>query len=101
MTDGLSARRFVVCYLVAVALGLAIAWADVLAPLGDDSEKATVLLWLLSCGLLGVVQPRHAWRWALLVGPWVGIVHAARLALRLPDSMQPPTYTTAMLLIPV
>jgi hypothetical protein len=101
MTDSRHCWLSVAAYVVAVGLGLLVAGFDVAAPFGDDNEKCTILLWLVSCGLLGVVVPRRPWRWALLVGPWVAAVHAARLALGLPDSMNPATYTTALILLPV
>jgi hypothetical protein len=93
--------RAVAFSALAVALGLLVAWFDVAAPFGDDTEKGTIFLWLGSCGGLGVLQPRRPWRWALLVGPWVAVAHLVRHALGLPDSVHPNTYTTILLLVPV
>jgi hypothetical protein len=102
MMNELSRRRLgVAAYAMAVAHGLLVAAFDVAAPFGDDTEKCTVLLWLLSCGSLGLLRPRRPWRWALLVGPWVPAVHAARHALGLPDSLNPNTYVTVLILLPV
>jgi hypothetical protein len=86
---------------VAIVLGLLTAWADVAAPFGDDSEKLTLLLWLLSCGVLGLLQPRRAWRWALLVGPWVPLVHFLLHAFGFRDSINPNSYATILLLVPL
>jgi hydrogenase/urease accessory protein HupE len=88
-------------YPVAMTLGLLVAWFDVHIPFGDDTEKVTVLLWLVSSGVLGLLQPRQPWRWALLIGPWVAIVHGVRHALGIPDTMNPNTYATALILVPV
>jgi hypothetical protein len=88
-------------YALAIALGLVVAGFDVAAPFGDDTAQGTVLLWLLSCGTLGVLLPCRPWRWAVLVGPWVAAVHAARLALGLPGALHPNTYATALILLPV
>jgi hypothetical protein len=82
-------------------LGYLAAGFDVAAPLGDDTAKGTLLLWLLSCGVLGFVWPRGPWRWALLVGPWVPAAHVVLHALALLDSMHPPTYATALALVAV
>jgi hypothetical protein len=91
----------VAAYPLAVGLGLLAAWFDVAAPFGDDTEKGTLLLWLVSCGALGLLQPRRPWRWALLVGPWVPAAHFALHALGRPDSLNPGGYTTILVLVPV
>ena len=91
----------VIASILAVALGLLAASVDVAAPFGDDTAKATVLLWLVSAGLLGFLQPRRPWRWALLIGPWVSAVYLLWRALGLPVAINPNTYTTILLLVPV
>jgi hypothetical protein len=93
-------RRLLFCTL-GVLLGLAAAWQDVAAPFGDDTAQATLLLWLASGGLLGLLQPRRPWRWAVLVAPWVPLAHLALHALGRPDPINPNTYATILLLLPV
>jgi hypothetical protein len=55
--------------LLAVALGLAIAWIDARPHWDDDGIIAGMLL--LSAGVLGLVGPRRPWLWALGIGLWV------------------------------
>ena len=65
----------VLFYVLAVSLGIGIGMADAVAPFGDDMAKVTLLLLVLSGGLLGLIQPRSPWRWALAMGPWLAVVH--------------------------
>jgi hypothetical protein len=91
----------VAAYPLALALGLLVAWFAVAAPFGDDTSKVTVLLWLVSAGILGLLQPHQPWRWALAIGPWVSVIHGIRHALDLPATINPNTYTTILILVPV
>ena len=91
----------VIIYPFAIALGLAVARFDVAAPFGDDTAKGTLLLWAACCGALGFLQPRRPWRWAVLVGPWVPAAHLAIHGLGLPASLNPDTYATVLLLVPL
>jgi hypothetical protein len=86
---------------LAVILGLLVAVFDVAVPFGDDTEKCTVLLWAVFSGLLGYVQPRRVWRWAFLVGPWVPATHFVLHVLDLPDTVNPDSYITILILVPV
>jgi hypothetical protein len=54
-------------YLFALFLGLVIGWLD----LHSVEVQPTVLLLLVFGLFLGFAQPRHAWRWALLLAIWV------------------------------
>jgi hypothetical protein len=87
-------------YALAVVLGLLVAWFDVVAPFGDDTEKGTILLWLVCSAVLGLLQPRQPWRWALLVGLGVPAVHFVLHTLGRP-SLNPNTYTTILILLPI
>jgi hypothetical protein len=58
-----------VLLVVAVAMGLAIAWMDS-RPHWDDSGISAGAL-LLSAGVLGVIGPRRPWLWALAIGIWI------------------------------
>lgn len=54
-------------YLLAIFLGMIVGWLD----LRSDEVSATILLLLVFGMFLGFAQPRHAWRWALLLAMWV------------------------------
>jgi hypothetical protein len=84
-----------------VALGLVTAAADVASPWGDDTGKVVLLLWLVSAALLGFLRPARPWRWAPLVGLWLPLAHLVLLALGLPDTINPNTWSTAAILVPV
>jgi hypothetical protein len=63
-------------YLFAIFLGIMVGWFDLRA----DEVSLTVLLLVVFGLFLGFAQPRHAWRWALLLALWVPlggfVVHA-------------------------
>lgn len=69
-----------VFFLIAVSLGLAIAWVDS-RPHWDDTGITAASL-LLSAGMLGLMSPRQPWRWGLAVGIWVPL----SLILRTPTA---------------
>ena len=50
--------------LLALALGGVAAWVDT----HNDEVQPAVFCILVFTFLLGITQPRHAWRWALLTG---------------------------------
>jgi len=86
--------------VVACALGLFIAAIDLAAPFGDDSAQFTVLLWIASGGCLGFAAPHRAWRWAVLVGPWVAFMYVALHFVR-PLALAKPFSYAYLFLIPV
>jgi hypothetical protein len=64
-------------FVVALGLGLAIAYVDS-RPNWDDTGVTAAAI-LFSCGLLGATGPKRPWLWALAVGLWIplfGIVRA-------------------------
>jgi hypothetical protein len=71
-------------YILAVVLGLLIAYQDVVSPFGDDNAKVTLLLLIVSSALLGFMQPGQFWRWALVVGICLPLVHFVRHLLGTP-----------------
>jgi hypothetical protein len=91
----------VLAVAVASGLGIGIAAVDRAAPFGDDSSQFTVLLWLLSSSLLGFAMPRQPWRWAVFVGPWLPLMYLVLQVLRWHAPINPNTYTTSLILIPV
>jgi hypothetical protein len=96
-----SFARDLVLYGLGILLGLLTASLDVVAPWGDDSAKVILLFWVLSCGALGFLRPRRAWRWAVVVALWVPLAHLLLHALGRPDSIHPNTYGTILLLVPL
>jgi hypothetical protein len=56
----------IAAYLFCLAAGLFLASFE----LHTDDTGVEVLFILLFTFVLGCWQPRHAWQWALLVGPW-------------------------------
>jgi hypothetical protein len=62
--------------LMAAGLGLLATAADIAEPLGDDSAKLTIVLWLVFSGLMGLVWPERPWRWALAISPWLPLAYA-------------------------
>jgi hypothetical protein len=55
----------------AVAFGLLVAYVDT-RPNFDDAG-ITAFAVAIGCGLLGVIEPRYPWLWALAVGAWIPI----------------------------
>lgn len=67
-------------FVVAVALGIAIAYVDS-RPTWDDAG-ITAFSMLLGAGVLGLIGPRRPWLWALGIGIWIplhGITRAPTL----------------------
>jgi len=58
-----------VLLIVAVTMGLAIAWVDSRPHWNDDGISAGALL--LGAGILGMIGPRRPWLWALAIGAWI------------------------------
>jgi hypothetical protein len=88
-------------YIAAATLGIFIAAFDVVAPFGDDSEKATLLFLVVFSGHFGFLEPLRPWRWALAVGLWLPLGHLALHAFGFNDTINPNTYGMILLLIPV
>ena len=65
------------CTALAFALGLCIGWVDI-----HTTEVSVTIVALLGAGLvLGLLQPRAAWRWAVLLAIGLPVVEAlGRLA---------------------
>jgi len=67
---------------LAVALGLGVGWLD----LHTTEVAATVLALLLAGLLLGYLQPKSAWRWAVLLALGLPAVAASGRLLGLPTA---------------
>ena len=67
------------CAALSVALGLGIGWLDL-----QTTEVTVTILALLSAGLLlGLLQPRGAWLWAVLLALGLPAMAAVGLLLHL------------------
>jgi hypothetical protein len=68
----------------------------------NDEPQAAVLVIVVFAGLLGLVQPKKAWRWAVIVGLGVPIVYLIATALGYqPKSVpEPGWYASLIALIP-
>jgi len=58
-------------YIIALGAGLLIGYGD----LNAKEVQGTVLIILVLTFLFGVLLPRHAWRWALLIGLGVPLIN--------------------------
>ena len=78
MMHAISARRReIVAWFAAMGIAVFAVHVD----LHNDEVQATVLVVLVGGGLLGMMAPRRAWRWALLLG--ISIVAGDYAALQL------------------
>jgi hypothetical protein len=57
--------------LLAVAIGLLIAWVDS-RPTWDDTGVTAGTV-LIAAALFSALKPRHPWLWALAVGGWTAL----------------------------
>ncbi len=71
-------------YLFAVFLGVLTGWFD----LRTDEVSLTILLLVVFGLFLGFAQPRHAWRWALILAVWVPLGAFVAGTLRLNGVVQ-------------
>jgi len=60
-------------YPLAAVLGIGVGWAEVAV----NDLLFTALLVLMACILLGMLRPRWAWRWVLVVGSFVPLTELA------------------------
>jgi hypothetical protein len=58
-------------YLIALLFGVFAGYVD----LHNDEVQACVLVLLVGTVLLGAWQPKHPWRWALIIGGCVPAAH--------------------------
>jgi hypothetical protein len=65
--------KFLIILIVAVVIGLFIAWVDT-RPHWDDTG-ITVAMVFLSSAVLGSMMRRHAWLLALALGVWIPLVN--------------------------
>lgn len=88
----------VICTIMALMGGFAAGAVD----FNNDEPQAAMLVIIVFTGLLGFVQPRKAWRWAIIVGLGVPIVYLIATAFGYqPKSLpEPGWYASLIALIP-
>ncbi len=86
------------CIALAVIGGLLAGAVD----FNNDEPQAAVIVIVVFTGLLGLIQPRKAWRWAIIVGLGVPIVYLIATTLGYhPKSVgEPGWYASLIALIP-
>jgi hypothetical protein len=88
----------VLCIVAAVIGGFLAGAVD----FNNDEPQATVIVIVAFTLLLGFIQPRRAWRWALIVGLGVPIVYliATALGYHAKSVPEPGWYASLIALIP-
>ena len=86
-----------VLVVVAVLLGLFTGYVD----LHNNEVQAPLLMLLLSTIVLGIIQPRKAWLWALLVGMWIPLGPVLALVVGGINTNYPDPLRTTISLLPV
>ncbi len=99
MTIARSRWRWDVIYTVIAVLGAFLAGA---VDFNNDEPQAAVLVIVVFAGLLGFMQPRKAWRWAIIVGLGVPIVYliATAFGYHSRSVPEPGWYASLIALIP-
>ncbi len=88
----------VLCLALAIMGGFLAGAVD----FNNDEPQAAVIVIVVFTGLLGLIQPRKAWRWALVVGLGVPIVYviATALGYHAKSVGEPGWYASLIALIP-
>ena len=88
----------VLCIALAVIGGFLAGAVD----FNNDEPQAAVIVIMAFTGLLGLIQPRKAWRWGLIVGLGVPIVYliATALSYHSKSAGEPGWYASLIALIP-
>jgi hypothetical protein len=89
--------RDLACIALALILGLVVGWLDL-----HVTEVAVTILALLVSGMLpGLIQPRAAWRWAILIAiglPVMALV-AVKSGMRTAETAQPDVLITIVAMV--
>jgi hypothetical protein len=87
-----------ICLLVALIGAGFTGWVD----FNNDEPQAAVLVIVFTTGLLGMLLPRRAWLWAIIVGLGVPAVYLAARALGYQPTSPPSPgwYASLIALIP-
>jgi len=87
-----------ICLILALSSGIFAGWVD----FNNDEPQAAVLVILVVTFLLGLIQPRLAWLWAIIVAlslPAVYLV-ATNVGFQPVSPPSPGLYATLLALIP-
>ena len=86
-------------YTAIALIGAAMAGA---VDFNNDEPQAAMIVIIVFAGLLGFIQPRQAWRWALVVGLGVPIVYliATVMGYQAKSVPEPGWYASLIALIP-
>jgi len=95
------AVSFWLCALLAAICGAVIGVLDFSSSASSDVQPVVILILLFS-GFFGLVRPRRAWLWALLVGGGVPVAHLAGPALGMTAEypVEPGRWITLLALVP-
>ena len=93
-----SQRLTVICAVLALLGGLIAGAIDFNA----TEPQPAALLVLVFAGILGLIQPRSAWRWAIIVALGLPLAHLSlrQLGWQPRDAPEPGEYATLIALIP-
>ncbi len=93
-----SLRSTVLCTALALAGGLIAGLID----FNTTEPQPAALLVLIFAGILGLIQPRDAWRWAIIVALGLPLAHLSlrQLGWQPRDPVSPGEYATLIALIP-
>lgn len=93
-----SLRLTALCTALALLGGLIAGTIDFNA----TEPQPAALLVLIFAGLLGMIQPRAAWRWAIIVALGLPLAHLSlrQLGFQPRDPVSPGEYATLIALIP-
>jgi hypothetical protein len=83
---------------IGLAAGVAIAYVDNVAFKGEASPILIVALLLIATGTSGAIWEKRAWIAAAATWMCVPSVHLVKHILGLPDTLQPNTYASILLL---
>ena len=93
-------KRLVLVYILAFLVSASIGYVDTHTK--TDDNLPMVLILLTVAFLFGVVQPKHAWQWALIIGLGVPLAHLIGrvFGYRPPYPVEPNVLVTFIALIP-
>jgi hypothetical protein len=88
----------VMCIAIAVLGGFLAGAVD----FNNNEPQAAVIVIVVFAGLLGFIQPRKAWRWAIIVGVGIPVVYLIATALGYHSNgvPEPGWYASLIALIP-
>src|SRR5947209_13428071 len=89
-------------YALAAGVGLGVGVFDASPAYATDDNAPAVVMVAVPAFLFGLARPRHAWRWALLVGLGVPLCHLAGwvVGYHSPHPPQPNVAASFLALVP-